>query len=217
MSDTAEDGIAKRLRWVVENRAGGNARELARKANLAAESHVSLILVRGGEHATGTILARIAEAGGVHLAWLVTGTEPRDLTNAHSANPSADRFEAVLREKGWSLRELGRRAGLHESHAVKLAKRGLARAEAETVLKIADVVGVNIRWLLTGEGPRALIDPVSVVASAQGTSTAETAAEEAAMPKGVDAPSADELPPAPPKERKKPVSTEPSGTGKRGK
>ena len=67
---------------------------------------------------------------------------------------TTERLEAVLKEKGWSLRELGRKAGIHEAHAVKLAERGLARAGSETVLKIADVLGVNLRWLLTGEGPR---------------------------------------------------------------
>jgi len=107
-----EDGIAKRLRWIVENRAEGNARELARKANLASESHVSLILARGGENASATVLARVAEAGGVQLLWLVTGTGPRDLPNAPGEQTSSDRFESVLREKGWSLRAAGRRAGL---------------------------------------------------------------------------------------------------------
>lgn len=154
MTSDAEDGIAKRLRWIVENRAGGNARELARKANLASESHVSLLLARGGENASAVVLARIAEAAGVQLLWVVTGAEPRDLPNATGEQTSSDRFESVLREKGWSLREAGRRAGLHESHAIKLAQRGLDRAEAVTVLRIADVLGVNIRWLLTGEGPR---------------------------------------------------------------
>ena len=53
-----EDGIRDRVRWLVENRANGNARELARRAKLASETHVGLILERGGERTAGTILAK---------------------------------------------------------------------------------------------------------------------------------------------------------------
>lgn len=86
------------------------------------------------------------------------GWETVDSTSGYSpfVDATRERLESVLKEKGWSLRELGRQAGIHEAHAVKLAERGLARAGSETVLKIADVLGVNLRWLLTGEGPRDL-------------------------------------------------------------
>jgi transcriptional regulator with XRE-family HTH domain len=64
------------------------------------------------------------------------------------------RTKAVLKERGWSTRELGRRAGISEEHAVKILQRGLSTATAEKAQQIADALGVSLRWLLTGEGPQ---------------------------------------------------------------
>lgn len=55
-----------------------------------------------------------------------------------------------------SVRELGRLAELGEEYTVKLVARGLSRAGSTNVLKIADALGVNYRWLVTGEGERDL-------------------------------------------------------------
>lgn len=73
------DPIAERVQWLVDHRAEGNARALARKAGLPSETHVGLILERGAARTAGTVLAKIAEAGGVRLDWLIKGEEPRDV------------------------------------------------------------------------------------------------------------------------------------------
>lgn len=73
------DPIAERVKWLVDHRADGNARSLARKAGLPSETHVGLIVERGAARTAGTVLAKIAEAGGVRLDWLIKGEEPRDL------------------------------------------------------------------------------------------------------------------------------------------
>lgn len=66
------------------------------------------------------------------------------------------RVKALLKERGWSARELGRQAGMVEEHAIKLLGRGLSTATATNAQKIADALGVRLKWLLTGEGPRDL-------------------------------------------------------------
>lgn len=71
-----------------------------------------------------------------------------------SSDETSERVREVLRERGFSLRELGRRAGLGEEYTVKLVGRGLSRAGSANVLKLADALGVHYRWLVAGEGPR---------------------------------------------------------------
>jgi hypothetical protein len=78
--DVAEppDEIAKRVQWLVDHRAGGNQRQLARDSGLS-ENHIDKILARGGAKAQQKTLRSIAKGGGVHFLWLIEGKAPRDL------------------------------------------------------------------------------------------------------------------------------------------
>lgn len=75
----AVDTLADRLRWILENRAGGNERELARLAELPSETHVGLILDGKVKEPRTKTLSALAKAGRVEFAWLATGNGPRDL------------------------------------------------------------------------------------------------------------------------------------------
>jgi transcriptional regulator with XRE-family HTH domain len=72
------DDISERLQWILDHR-DISARELARLAELPSESHVGLILTRGGTRTSGKALAKIARAARVELEWLIEGTGPRDV------------------------------------------------------------------------------------------------------------------------------------------
>lgn len=62
--------LRKRLEWVLDT-TGWSARELARRAGLKSESHVSLIM--RGQSARNETLESIASAAGVRSAWLILG------------------------------------------------------------------------------------------------------------------------------------------------
>jgi transcriptional regulator with XRE-family HTH domain len=55
----------------------------------------------------------------------------------------------MLREgKGWTRRELAKRAGLHEKHLDKVEHGQRQRIEAETLIKLAQTLGVSSDFLL---------------------------------------------------------------------
>ena len=55
----------------------------------------------------------------------------------------------ILREaKGWTRRELAKRAGLHEKHLDKVEHGQRQRIEAETLIKLAQTLGVSSDYLL---------------------------------------------------------------------
>lgn len=68
--------IANRLLWAVEKRAGGNQRELSRKAGLS-ESYLGTLLTRLRKKADAQIevasMLAIAQAANVSISWLLTG------------------------------------------------------------------------------------------------------------------------------------------------
>ena len=81
----------------------------------------------------------------------------REPSDEAPGDETSERVRAVMKERGIrSVRELGRLAGLGEEYTVKLVARGLSRAGSANVLKIADALNVNYRWLVTGEGERDL-------------------------------------------------------------
>src|SRR4051812_22873042 len=65
-----------------------------------------------------------------------------------------DRIERILTERGWSQRELARRADLAEPHVGILLRRYRddpnAEVELGTLRKIADAADVSLHWLQTG-------------------------------------------------------------------
>jgi transcriptional regulator with XRE-family HTH domain len=76
-----------------------------------------------------------------------------------------DRIEAKMRERNWSGRELGRRAGISETAISQFQRRarGGARGEVNlsvpTLQAIAHALEVNFNWLITGEGSSKVVPP----------------------------------------------------------
>lgn len=64
-----------------------------------------------------------------------------------------DRIRLLLAEKGWSGRELSRRAGIAESH-VGLLLRGQQDPKLMTMYRISVACGVRFEWLCLGTGRR---------------------------------------------------------------
>ncbi|MDP3277265.1 MAG: helix-turn-helix transcriptional regulator [Deltaproteobacteria bacterium] len=68
----------------------------------------------------------------------------------------AARIKWILSERGWSQRELSRRAGFHTDSHLGNVLRNLTRdddaAGLGTMRQIAAGAGVSERWLITGEG-----------------------------------------------------------------
>jgi transcriptional regulator with XRE-family HTH domain len=81
-SHNVADGLRERIEWVVANRAGGNQRELARRAGLESPNHVGTILTRLRKNPERDIeretLAAIARGGHVSLRWLASGEGSAD-------------------------------------------------------------------------------------------------------------------------------------------
>lgn len=69
---------------------------------------------------------------------------------------TADRIRTILTDKGWSARELSRRAGFNTpsqlSNVLKNLDRDEGAVERSTLLKIAQGAGVSERWLVLGVG-----------------------------------------------------------------
>lgn len=68
----------------------------------------------------------------------------------------ADRIRRILRDHGWSERELGRRAGFATPSQLNGVLRNLERdegaVERSTLTRIARGAGVSERWLMLGAG-----------------------------------------------------------------
>ena len=64
------------------------------------------------------------------------------------AKTIASRVAERRAEKGWSTRELDRRAGLTQGHTYLVEKGERERIEVETLAKLAAALGVTVDWLL---------------------------------------------------------------------
>lgn len=71
------DPTAARIRQVLAAR-GWSERDLALRAGLKSDSHVSLILRRGTRRTSSETLRKIATGAGVRLEWLMNGDLPMD-------------------------------------------------------------------------------------------------------------------------------------------
>ena len=67
-----------------------------------------------------------------------------------------ERVLVTRRERGWTRRELARRAGLHEQHLAKVERGNRVRVEAETVRKLARALGCTTDYLLGMDVPEAV-------------------------------------------------------------
>lgn len=73
--------------------------------------------------------------------------------NPMAPNEIGQRILSILQTKGWSQRELARRAGLpSQTHVNTLIKQTGDSASVATVRKIAEALGVRPEWLTSGEG-----------------------------------------------------------------
>ena len=68
-------------------------------------------------------------------------------------NDLGDRIKFVAKKLGISLRELSRRAGLkNETHLALIASRKYKTTNNELLDSVAKASGVNIQWLISGDG-----------------------------------------------------------------
>jgi transcriptional regulator with XRE-family HTH domain len=59
-----------------------------------------------------------------------------------------ERLVTLREAKGWTRRELAKRAGLHEKHLDKVEHGARQRIEAETIIKLSRTLGVSSDFLL---------------------------------------------------------------------
>lgn len=69
-----------------------------------------------------------------------------------SADTIAARIKQARAIRGFSARELSRRAGLNVGHVAVLESRANGRIWPQTVTAIAKALGVDSAWLLFGKG-----------------------------------------------------------------
>lgn len=72
----------------------------------------------------------------------------------------ADRANAEVKRRGWSLAELARRAGVNEDALYKHLQGKVAQPRGETVAKYARALGLHEAWLRFGHGPRVASVPL---------------------------------------------------------
>jgi transcriptional regulator with XRE-family HTH domain len=60
----------------------------------------------------------------------------------------APRVERLRKDKGWTKRELARRARVNETHVYKICAGLRPRIEAETVRRLAHALGTTTDYLL---------------------------------------------------------------------
>lgn len=65
----------------------------------------------------------------------------------------ADRIREILAENQWPARELGRRAGLAETHISAMLKPDYD-PRLSTLAAVADAAGVTLQWLASGALPK---------------------------------------------------------------
>jgi len=65
----------------------------------------------------------------------------------------SERVQYILDTREWSQRELGRHAGLDESHIGAIVRGEVKSPQTKTMTAIASGSGFSLQWLATGEGP----------------------------------------------------------------
>jgi transcriptional regulator with XRE-family HTH domain len=68
---------------------------------------------------------------------------------ADGVNGFAERLRQLRKQKNWSQTELANRVGVHYNHLGRF-ERGSSRPSADTLKKLADVLGVSSDYLLEG-------------------------------------------------------------------
>jgi len=111
--------LAKRLQSVLDELAEREGkkisqRELARRAGLKSEAHIGLILKGTVTRPSADILAPIARAGGVELAWLSDGGGPRRRDGGAVVVEPDARYDAID-----AVRRMGRASGMDEEFVAK--------------------------------------------------------------------------------------------------
>ena len=81
-----------------------------------------------------------------------TTREGRAVSPPKNADTIAARIKRARAVRGFSARELSRRAGLNPGHVAVLESRANGRIWPQTVTAIAKALGVDSAWLLFGKG-----------------------------------------------------------------
>ena len=75
----------------------------------------------------------------------------------------SNRLARALSWKGWSQRELARRADLNEQKVYKYLQGKVDQPRGDTLLRLADTLGVTESWLRYEVGPAVVSIPSSAV------------------------------------------------------
>ena len=75
-------------------------------------------------------------------------------------NHWSERLWKALNWKGWSQRELARRAEIDEQKVYKYLQGRVDQPRGDTMLRLADILGVSEIWLKFGTGPATVNIPV---------------------------------------------------------
>lgn len=95
------DEIALRIQRILELR-GWTARELARQSGLPSETHVGLILKRGGARVGVETLLKLAQAAQVSERWLLTGQgSPDESDEDRAPSHSESEIPHLSNAVGW--------------------------------------------------------------------------------------------------------------------
>lgn len=70
-----------------------------------------------------------------------------------SVTALADRIEAALARRGWTMYRLGKESGVSQSYLSWLMSGEGERVGGEKAEQTARTLGVTMEWLLTGDGP----------------------------------------------------------------
>jgi transcriptional regulator with XRE-family HTH domain len=70
------------------------------------------------------------------------------------------RLWKALNRKGWSQRELARRSGIDEQKVYKYLQGKVDQPRGDTLLRLADILGVSEIWLRSGAGPSVVNVPI---------------------------------------------------------
>lgn len=139
--------LAERIQWILDTR-GWSQSELARRAGLAARSHIERIMKTADREQakgpTAAVLAKIARAADVELLWLTTDEGPRERVRL-TIHPAIARVaasvegataEAQLRASS-VVQSLGADVEIDDDRARTILREAVANLERERVLAAA--------------------------------------------------------------------------------
>lgn len=89
----------------------------------------------------------------------------RDVAVFEPVSEVGRRIDAVRAERGWTISELAKRSGMDGGNITKLrlGDRQADRTGVAQALALADALGVEVRWLFLGQGPKTSVGAARLV------------------------------------------------------